>query len=102
MAKRVQIDLVDDIDGSSASERVMFGLDGHLYEVDLSEWRATALREALEVFVASARPTTPVRSDVVTPAMLRSWAKENGFDVSARGQVPARIREAYDEASITR
>jgi len=33
--------------------------------------------------------------------VLRAWARDNGLDVSARGQVPARIREAYDEASLT-
>ncbi len=36
MAKKVVVQLVDDIDGGAASETVVFALDGTTYEIDLS------------------------------------------------------------------
>ena len=36
MAQRVNVVLVDDLDGSEAAETVNFGLDGANYEIDLS------------------------------------------------------------------
>ena len=36
MAQKVQVLLVDDIDGGTADETVTFGLDGVTYEIDLT------------------------------------------------------------------
>ena len=36
MAQRVNVFLVDDIDGSDAAETISFGLDGTRYEIDLN------------------------------------------------------------------
>ena len=47
MAQRVNIVLVDDIDGSDATETVSFGLDGTSYEIDLNDKNAAKLRDAL-------------------------------------------------------
>lgn len=55
MAKRVEIELVDDLDGTPAAETVMFGLDGAGFEIDLSENNAAALRASLATFVENAR-----------------------------------------------
>ena len=44
MAQKVQVLLVDDIDGSEATETVSFGLDGVAYEIDLSSGNAGQLR----------------------------------------------------------
>src|SRR4051794_6191129 len=44
MAQRVNVVLVDDIDGSDAAETVTFGLDGVQYEIDLSDGHADELR----------------------------------------------------------
>ena len=40
MAQKVQILLLDDIDGTEASETVQFGLDGANYEIDLNALRS--------------------------------------------------------------
>ncbi|CDR02336.1 Lsr2-like protein [Streptomyces iranensis] len=32
-------------------------------------------------------------------AEIRAWAKENGYEVSDRGRVPATVREAYAKAN---
>jgi hypothetical protein len=48
MAQKVNIILVDDLDGGSADENVRFGLDGVSYEIDLSSAHAAELRSSLE------------------------------------------------------
>src|SRR4051794_19239453 len=55
MAQKVQVILVDDVDGGEAAETVSFALDGVSYEVDLSEKNASALRDALAPWVGHAR-----------------------------------------------
>jgi hypothetical protein len=35
----------------------------------------------------------------VGPAEIRAWAAENGYEVSARGRVPAEVRAAYEAAN---
>ena len=45
MAQKVNIVLVDDLDGTEATETVTFGLDGVSYEIDLSAANATRLRD---------------------------------------------------------
>ena len=55
MAQQTTVTLTDDIDGGKAAETVSFGLDGRIYEIDLSKKNATALRKALGEFTASAR-----------------------------------------------
>jgi hypothetical protein len=55
MAQKVQVLLVDDLDGSEATETVAFGLDGSAYEIDLSSGNAGKLRKELAHYVEHAR-----------------------------------------------
>src|SRR3954465_9124702 len=55
MAQKVQVILVDDVDGGEATETVSFALDGVSYEIDVSEPNATKLRDALAPGVGHAR-----------------------------------------------
>ena len=55
MAQQTTVTLTDDLDGGKAAETVTFGLDGRIYEIDLSKKNASALRKALGEFTASAR-----------------------------------------------
>src|SRR3954453_11594086 len=55
MAQRVNVVLVDDIDGSDAAETVTFGLDGVQYEIDLSDGHADELRAALALYIGHGR-----------------------------------------------
>ena len=57
MAQRVNVVLVDDIDGSDASETVGFALDGVDYEIDLSDDHAADLRNAVSLYIGHARRT---------------------------------------------
>lgn len=110
MAQKVNIVLVDDIDGSEAAETVSFGLDGTTYEIDLNDANAAKLRDALSTYVGHGRKVgaAPRRAGRRTSAAaaaggpsakeIREWARENGHDVPDRGRVSAEVREAYDKA----
>ncbi|WP_018564978.1 histone-like nucleoid-structuring protein Lsr2 [Streptomyces sp. PsTaAH-124] len=114
MAQRVSVTLIDDLDGESeAQDTITFGLDGRTYEIDLTEAHETELRTFLERFVTKARrksantgaggrrkQVTPIRSETEPSAeVYRKWAESNGFEVNARGRVPASIKEAYHKAN---
>lgn len=108
MAQKVNIILVDDLDGGSADENVRFGLDGVSYEIDLSSANAAELRSALERFVAAGRKTSAGRATRSKPvagarandsAQIRQWARDNGYTVNSRGRIQAEIQEAYQKAN---
>lgn len=115
MAQQVNVVLVDDLDGSEAEESVVFGLDGATYEIDLSSKNANKLRDAIAVYVASARRTggrrgasapraagrasTGAAASSNDTASIRSWAKSKGYEVSDRGRIAADIQEAYRKAN---
>ncbi len=51
--------------------------------------------------VPAAQPRKDVVKDAVEPPAkpeIRTWANENGFNVSTTGRVPAAVRKAYEEA----
>jgi len=67
MARETITRLVDDLDGGVAHETVRFGLDGRLYEIDLSSKNAKKLRSELASFIEHGSripgraPTPPAR-----------------------------------------
>jgi Lsr2 len=108
MAQKVQVILVDDLDGGDAEEQVSFSLDGVSYEIDLSADNAEALREAIAPWVgharrvggrsrgrAAARGRAAVKADL---GEVRAWARENGYQVSDRGRVSSEVMSAYEGA----
>lgn len=105
MAQKVNIILVDDIDGSDASETISFSLDSTSYEIDLNAANAQALREALSNYIGHARKVSSAGrrgrrssgSSSDTKA-IREWAKSQGLEVSERGRISAEVRQAYDAA----
>jgi hypothetical protein len=111
MAQKVNIILVDDLDGGSADENVKFGLDGANYEIDLSAANAAELRSSLERFVNAARKASggrgAARAAAKAPAggrsndsaQIRQWARDNGYTVNSRGRIQAEIQEAYQKAN---
>lgn len=110
MAQKITVQLIDDTDGTEASETITFGLDGVEYEIDLNETNAAALRDALAPWVKAGRRTSsaPRRRRAAgssgangrssETAAIRKWAQENGYEVSGRGRISAAIREAYAAA----
>lgn len=83
MAKKVQIILEDDIDGSEAAETVSFALDGTSYEIDLSDANAAKLRDSLALFVGHAQKVSGRRGSAKkapaaggsTPKVMREWGR---------------------------
>ena len=113
MAQKVNIVLVDDLDGTEATETVSFGLDGTTYEIDLNDANAASLREALSGYVGHARKVTgggrrtrrssggsssSSSSSSSHTKDVREWAKAQGMEVSERGRISADVQQAYDAA----
>ncbi|MCG2797703.1 MAG: Lsr2 family protein [Cellulomonas sp.] len=108
MAQKVQVLLVDDVDGSAADETVTFALDGVSYEIDLTTANAAKLRDAVAAWVGharkvggrSARTSAPRarRASTSDAQAVRDWAKSNGYTVSERGRISAEVKTAYDAA----
>jgi hypothetical protein len=113
VAQKVQVLLVDDIDGGEAEETVSFSLDGVSYEIDLSAKNASVLRDAVAPYVGAARKagrsvatkataTARTRSSGSTATAdreqnqaIREWAKKRGFKVSDRGRIPSDIVKQF-------
>ncbi|MCL3861469.1 Lsr2 family protein [Actinotalea sp. K2] len=108
MAQKVQVVLVDDLDGGSADETVSFALDGVTYEIDLNTANAAQLRESFASWVGHARrvggrsrtgtrrTSGTGRASSGDSTAIREWARQNGFTVSDRGRIPANVKAAYD------
>ena len=118
MAQKVQVTLVDDIDGSEATETVSFAVDGSTYEIDLNKENAAALRDDFARYVGAARKaggsgaSTARRSprggsrapssggsDREEVQRIREWARANGHKVSERGRLSSSVLEAYRAAN---
>ena len=110
VAQKVQVLLVDDLDGGEADETVTFELDGVTYEIDITTDNADKLRGLLTPYLEGGRRTGgragrgrapkaarggPASQDT---AKIRAGAKDSGYEVNDRGRVPAAIREAYETA----
>lgn len=104
MAQKVQVLLVDDIDGGEAHETLKFSFDGGSYEIDLSTAHADEFRAAMAPWLKAGRKTTQRASATRSKGSndtgtIRAWAKANGFEVSERGRISAEIRAAYNAAN---
>jgi hypothetical protein len=104
MAQKVQVTLVDDLDGSSAEETVQFSIDGISYEIDLSAKNAKALREAVARYAAAGRRVSTARRGGrargagPNPAAIREWARSQGIAVNERGRISADLLAQYQAA----
>jgi hypothetical protein len=111
MAKRTVV--VDDIDGSTPAETVTFALDDVTYSIDLSRDHAAELRDSLAKWIAEAEPVSGRRGGTAgrrtgrgrgggssrrSSSDVRQWAREQGYEVSDRGRIPANVLEAYEDA----
>jgi hypothetical protein len=111
MARKVEVKLVDDIDGGTADETLKFGVDGISYEIDVNAKHAEELRASLAKFILSARrvgragaafsraratTAAPARSDRAQNQAIRDWAKRRKLELSDRGRIPRSIVEQYE------
>ena len=111
VAREEIVHVTDDLDGTEATTSLRFAVDGVEYVIDLSEKNAAKSHKALAPYVDAARPFRPTRttkrtgakSSLAAPAAqdggaIRSWAVENGFEVSSRGRIPRTVVEAFRAA----
>src|SRR5262249_41737733 len=105
MAQRVETTLIDDLDGSEASETVAFAVDGTSYEIDLSKSNAAARPRTLGSSEDHARrgaegrgPPRRTGRNRHHSAAIRDWAKARGLKVSEGGRIPADVAAQYEKA----
>lgn len=102
MAKKVTVELIDDISGQSGATTTRFALDGIDYEIDLVDDQA--LRDVLAPYITKSRATNgggkraagkkPVRPDL---HRVRLWARQHGHEIPKRGRLPEALLRAYDK-----
>jgi hypothetical protein len=107
LARKIHVQLIDDISGEDAQETLRFSLDGADYEIDLAEENAAGLRAALAPFIARGRRVRSAsgsRSARTVPSSrgetrkIREWAMTNGYSPNSRGRISQDIKKAYDDA----
>lgn len=97
--EEITFSLIDDLDGSTATETVDFAIDGKRYEIDLNRSNAGALRKAIAPYVkagrrksggrgrrpAARRRTTATAFSKLSEnqkASVRQWAKRSRGRIS--------------------
>ena len=114
MARKVVVELVDDIDGTvfgKDGESINYAVDGVEYVIDLKDEHAKELREMFEYYITYStrvggrkhradRSATPVaaRRPSDETKKIRAWAVEQGYELSSRGRIPAEIEQAFHDA----
>ena len=113
MARKVVVELVDDIDGTvfgEDGESITFSVNGVDYEIDLKGKHASKFHKQIGFFIEHAtrvggrkrRSDRPVAPDAPprrgNGKEIRAWAAEQGYEISSRGRIPAEIEQAYQDA----
>jgi hypothetical protein len=112
VARKVVVERIDDIDGTpiknGKGETIPFSVDGVDYEIDLKLKNAREFHKTLEFYIEHAtrvggrkrRSTTAVDPSQGRGQAkeIREWATAQGYELSARGRIPAQIEEAYNAA----
>lgn len=104
MAEILTTTIVDDLTGSlleeSERKRVLFGVNGREFRLDVDANGKQQFMDALKPFMKAAtelaKPRTKGGRDKA--GEIRAWAKANGHAISDRGRIPADIQKAYDAA----
>ncbi len=112
MAEETITRLIDDLDRSEATQKVLLGLNGEWRGLDLSDKNHGALLKNLEKFWNAA---SPVRGQSAPPAQqrrtrgpakakadrgyditqLREWAAEKGVSIPSRGRIAGATVEQF-------
>jgi nucleoid-associated protein Lsr2 len=104
MARRSIVTVTSDVSGEDAHETVQLRVDGHTYELDLTETEAHDLRSLLRPYMAAGRRVNSagkvMRHIKVEAAQttVRAWARSAGVDVSSRGRIPKQVRDQFEAA----
>lgn len=112
MAQQFQVQYIDDLDGTdlgSVAHTISFAFDGKEYSIDLSDENAAQFREVMAPYVENGRRVTGTKEKTARKSTskatsgetkaIRDWARDNGYEVSDRGRIPADIMDAYAAAN---
>ena len=110
MAQRVQTLIVSDLSGQElggGGETVTFTYRGVDYEIDVSPDESAEFDGVMAKYIQHGRRVggrsqaragkTPGQGKGELDA-IRSWARENGHQVSDRGRISKKVRDAYTAA----
>jgi Lsr2 len=115
MAKERIERLLDDIDGSVATQSIQFGMDGLAYQIDLNEQHAEELRGKLSPFISAARRVRDggrgrgdsgrggarsAPADKDRNSAIRQWALESGVELPSRGRIAGSVQAAFDASDV--
>jgi hypothetical protein len=117
MAKRTQILLIDDIDGSEAKDSIEFGINGQLWSIDLSEAHLKELMDGLSKFIDAGTAlgkyhVGPGRKGAISTARrvpagvnrdrnaaIRAWCEtQPDITISSRGRIPDWVVAKFEAA----
>ena len=103
MAKVYQ--LVDDLDGTPATQTVQFDAFGRRYSIDLSDANAAELNAVLTKYASAGTeivsPNRIAAKAIRTPSELnaiRGWARGQGHTISDKGRIPEHIIRQFEKA----
>ena len=103
MAQKVQVVLVDDLDGGAADQTVTFSFAGVSYEIDLSQRNADKFADVLAPYLGHARRTGSTGRRAArrstgknSPGAIRERAESQGLEVNERGRISADLRARYE------
>lgn len=112
MAQVQRIEFVDDWDGKPIEiadlNQVTFAVDGIEYRLelrpanfdrfmkDMTKWTSKAAKVGKAGRVKVPPKRNPQRG--IKLAEIREWAKDNGYEVSDRGRLPAEVESAYHDS----
>jgi hypothetical protein len=115
MAKRQVEVLEDDLDGTlimdeNEGRTVSLAFDGQAFELDLTNDHIRELENSLARFIGQASSpvratrngTSSVRANPEDLQAIRTWARENGYEVKERGRIPFSIMDAFAKAHARR
>ncbi|UNN04752.1 histone-like nucleoid-structuring protein Lsr2 [Rhodococcus opacus] len=114
MARKVVVELVDDIDGTifgEDGENITFSVNGVDYEIDLKDKHASKFHKQIGFFIEHAtrvggrkrRSDRPVVAEAPVRRRgnvkeIRAWAAEQGYEISSRGRIPTEVEQAFQDA----
>lgn len=111
MAKKTQVMLVDDVDGTPAAKSIIFGFNGVEYTIDLNDSHVQEINADFDKWIKAARrsggrqrrgtgnPNPQYALMRERAVAIRAWAKAQGEELPVRGRIPQRIVDAYDNAN---
>ena len=115
MARQITERLIDDLDGSDATQTVEFAYKGKYYTLDLNDNNASDFEDALAPYIAAAEKAggaqsgrgrrggkrqsgasgSPGEVSDYSPKDVRAWAQANDVEVPARGRIPGKVIEQF-------